>query len=207
LSTFVHGGSLDDVTTRFGGLFDIAYIDPPWPYDGDPNKMGAAGKHYSLMSEADISALPVRKLFGKRGVAFVWATGPKMSMAYRCIAAWGLYDRGLGAVWIKTSKKTGKVIGAQGVRPSHVKQLDEFLIIASTVPTGRTFPLLTESQEQNVFTPRGAHSWKPPVFRERITQLFGDRPRIELFARETAPGWHCWGHGVQSQNTPIIVTP
>lgn len=36
--------------------------------------------------------------------------------------------------------------------------------------------------------------------RDRIVELMGrDTPRIELFARETAPGWDCWGNEV-----PII---
>ena len=38
------------------------------------------------------------------------------------------------------------------------------------------------------------HSKKPNEVRERIVQLFGDIPRIELFARQTVPGWDCWGN-------------
>lgn len=34
--------------------------------------------------------------------------------------------------------------------------------------------------------------------RERIVQLFGDLPRIELFAREKTSGWHVWGNEVES---------
>ena len=32
--------------------------------------------------------------------------------------------------------------------------------------------------------------------RDRIVQLFGDIPRIELFARQEADGWDCWGNEV-----------
>lgn len=47
---------------------------------------------------------------------------------------------------------------------------------------------------QVVLAPRGAHSAKPPIFRERIVQLLGDRPRVELFARgEATPGWDAMG--------------
>lgn len=38
------------------------------------------------------------------------------------------------------------------------------------------------------------HSRKPAETRDRIVELMGDLPRIELFAREAAPGWDAWGN-------------
>lgn len=40
------------------------------------------------------------------------------------------------------------------------------------------------------------HSKKPDVVRERIIELVGDLPRVELFARQTTEGWDCWGNEV-----------
>ena len=40
------------------------------------------------------------------------------------------------------------------------------------------------------------HSKKPAETRDRIVQLMGDVPRVELFARQTAEGWDCWGNEV-----------
>ena len=40
------------------------------------------------------------------------------------------------------------------------------------------------------------HSKKPSEVRNRIVDLFGDIPRIELFARQTVNGWDCWGNEV-----------
>ncbi|MDD5305626.1 MAG: MT-A70 family methyltransferase, partial [Elusimicrobia bacterium] len=37
------------------------------------------------------------------------------------------------------------------------------------------------------------HSRKPAIFRELIVKLFGDHPRVEVFARERHPGWHAIG--------------
>ena len=34
--------------------------------------------------------------------------------------------------------------------------------------------------------------------KERIVELFGDLPRIILFAREKTPGWDVWGNEVES---------
>lgn len=40
------------------------------------------------------------------------------------------------------------------------------------------------------------HSRKPDEARDRITQLVGQVPKIELFARQYAEGWDCWGNEV-----------
>jgi N6-adenosine-specific RNA methylase IME4 len=40
------------------------------------------------------------------------------------------------------------------------------------------------------------HSKKPDETRKRIVDLMGDLPRIELFARNTTPGWDVWGDEV-----------
>ena len=42
------------------------------------------------------------------------------------------------------------------------------------------------------------HSKKPEEARRRIVALMGDLPRVELFARQPAPGWDVWGNEVQS---------
>jgi site-specific DNA-methyltransferase (adenine-specific) len=40
------------------------------------------------------------------------------------------------------------------------------------------------------------HSQKPDEVRDRIVQLMGDLPRIELFARQKVDGWDVWGNEV-----------
>ena len=52
--------------------------------------------------------------------------------------------------------------------------------------------------KQMVFAERTRHSAKPNVVRERIVAMLGDRPRIELFAREKSAGWDVWGNEVES---------
>ena len=43
---------------------------------------------------------------------------------------------------------------------------------------------------------RTKHSKKPIEVRNRIEELFGNLPRIELFAREKADGWDSWGNEI-----------
>lgn len=45
------------------------------------------------------------------------------------------------------------------------------------------------------------HSEKPGEIRDRIVELCGDLPRIELFARQQAAGWDVWGDEAPSSIT------
>lgn len=48
-----------------------------------------------------------------------------------------------------------------------------------------------------IFSPIEKHSKKPEQARDGIEKLFGDLPRIELFARQQADEWDCWGNEVE----------
>lgn len=51
---------------------------------------------------------------------------------------------------------------------------------------------------QFIISPIREHSRKPEEAREKIVALMGDVPRVELFARQTPPGWDVWGNEVES---------
>ena len=181
--------------------YEIILADPPWLYYGDPNKNAAAGKHYKCMSIDDLTQ-PHRWLNGgsfyelaaRPSVIFMWATGPMLQTAINVMTHcnWGFHYRGIAYVWVKT-RKDGGIISGQGVRPSFTKPTTELLLVGSTNSKGRAFPILNEAQPQVVLHPRLAHSEKPPLFRDMIVDLLGDRPRIELFARQRVDGWDAIG--------------
>jgi len=187
--------------------FEIVYADFPWQY----TSFGTAEIKYDQMTEQEISEFDWSPFLAKRCVVFSWATGPKLDVAMRCGEEWrkrhGLHYQGMPYIWVK-SKKDGTPIGAAGPRPRLVKPLGEAILAYSTVPNARCFPLLTERQVQHQFVEEEGyefepecvlapkqtkHSRKPEIFRDLIVELLGDRPRIELFAREAAPGWERWG--------------
>jgi N6-adenosine-specific RNA methylase IME4 len=199
------------------GPYEIGYADFPWPY----SSFGTAKLPYDQMTEQDISAFDWSQFMAKRCAVFCWVTGPKLDLAMRCAEQWrirhGLHYQGIAYIWIKTTKD-GTPIKASGPRPRFVKPLDELLLVFSTHPNERVFPLLSESQVQHVFEPdpdsidawpvgyvlepkQQKHSRKPPVFRDLIVSLLGDRPRIELFAREAHEGWARHGDQAPSDDT------
>ena len=47
-----------------------------------------------------------------------------------------------------------------------------------------------------IISPREEHSKKPDEVRDKIIELCGDMPRIELFARQSVDSWDCWGNEV-----------
>lgn len=184
------------------GPYDIVYVDCPWPYYGDPNKMAAAGKHYNLMLLDEIAKLPVPKILAKKAVVFMWATCPRMPDAVDTMRAWNLHYRGVPYIWIKTTKD-GKPLGAQGIPPTLTKPVVELLLAGTTNKAGRPFPILTMKQRQVIYAPRTRkHSEKPALFRDLIVELCGDRPRIELFARQCAEGWDAWGNETEKEPKP-----
>jgi site-specific DNA-methyltransferase (adenine-specific) len=125
------------------------------------------------------------------------ATGPKLDLAIDLIRAWDFHYRGILFNWVKTAKD-GHIIEGQGVRPSFTKPTTELVLVGSTQPEGRTLPIFDEGMAQVVFAPRSEHSSKPDEVRVRIQELWGDVPRLELFARAKYPGWDSWGLEVDS---------
>jgi N6-adenosine-specific RNA methylase IME4 len=176
--------------------YDIIYADPPWYYYGSPDKWAAAGKHYPLMTKEEISALPVASISKNPSVIFMWTTSSQIQASIEVMNAWGFHYRGVAWVWVKTAID-GHIINGQGVKPSFTKPTSELLLVGSTKPKGRVFPIADQSMGQVVLHPRGRHSAKPDVFRQNIIRLFdGEYDKIELFAREVADGWDAWGNEV-----------
>jgi len=174
--------------------YEIVLTDFPWTY----TKFGTAKLTYKQMTEEEISNFDWSLFLAKDAIVFSWVTCPKLDLALRCGERWkkqGLIYQGVAFVWVKT-KLDGTPLKASGVRPRTVKPLTEFCLVYSTKDK-RVFPLLSEKIVQTVFAPKplpGKHSTKPPEVRDRIVELLGDRPRIELFARGKIPeGWD--GHG------------
>lgn len=178
--------------------YQVILADPPWPYYGSTTKPGAAAKHYALMNLEEIKSLNVRSISEKKAVCFLWCTSPMMQYASEVFDAWGFEYNNISWVWAKT-RKDGQLYGAAGPMPSYTKTKNlEYLLVGSTEKYGKA-PWTGISQRgagmlQLVRATPGAHSEKPAVFRDLIVELVGNRPRIELFARQRVPGWDAWGN-------------
>lgn len=173
--------------------FNIIYSDPPWSFDtySDKGKGRSPEQHYSVMTIADICALPVSDIAAKDSILFMWATYPRLPEAFEVIRAWGFSFRTVAFTWVKLNPcGIGFALGLG----FWTRANPELCLLAT-----RGKPRRASGNVPNlIIAPRGRHSAKPPEVRERIVRLVGDLPRVELFAREKAPGWLVWGNQVQS---------
>lgn len=170
--------------------YQIIYADPPWRYD-QKGFQGAAERHYSTMNLEDICRLPVEKISAKDCILFLWATFPQLPAALRVISAWGFKYKTVGFLWLKKNRKADSWFFGLGF---WTRGNAEVCLIATRGHPKRK----AANIHQFIISPIEAHSKKPDIVRDKIVELAGDVPRIELFARQVTPGWDVWGNEVDS---------
>ena len=132
--------------------------------------------------------LPVQDITADNAICFMWMTFPMIREGISVMEAWGFTPKTVGFTWGKLysngkpfmgmgcwTRSNSEVcyIGIKG-RPKRVSAAVRSLVL--TVPE--------------------RHSKKPDIVRDKIVELCGDLPKIELFARERHAGWDAWGNEV-----------
>lgn len=182
---------------QFGG-FSLIMADPAWQYK--QGGRGAAENHYATMPVDEICALPVRDLAAPDAVLFLWGTYALTPEALQVMDAWGFAFKTLAFDWVKYTAKNKEHFGLGqwtrgnsepcwlGIRGKPPRRVD-----AGVRQLVTTF----EIESEVVPAQRREHSRKPVEVRQRIERLMGaELPAVELFARERAEGWECWGNQV-----------
>lgn len=164
--------------------FNIIYADPPWPCH-------SAKKHYPLMNIPEICALPVQTLAANDCALFLWATFPLMPEAFHVVNAWGFSYKTVAFVWVKRNKVTPGYFFGMGQWTRANAEICLFAVKG-------TMKRENAAVRQVIDAPVEAHSKKPDETRDRIIRLMGDLPRVELFARQSPPGWAVWGNEVKN---------
>ena len=171
--------------------YNIIYADPPWAFTAWSSKAQKhVSKHYPTMTIQEIMDLPVGRLAEDNSVLLMWATFPNLPLALATIEAWGFQYKTCAFTWIKHNKKTPSLFWGMGY---YTRSNAEICLLATK---GKPLKRLSHKVHSVITSPVEAHSKKPDETRERISELFGDLPRIELFARQYADGWDCWGNEV-----------
>ena len=178
--------------------YKIIYADPPWSYRDKAlaGNRGACCK-YPVMSIKEICELPIQRIAADDCVLFMWVTMPKLNECFDVITAWGFEYKTCAFTWVKRNKKSGSWFWGMGRWTRANAEL--CLLATKGKPKRKNAGVLSI-----IDTPVEEHSKKPDIVRERIVQLCGDVPRIELFARQEVEGWDCWGNEVnlmENENT------
>jgi N6-adenosine-specific RNA methylase IME4 len=182
--------------------YNIIYADPPWEYRNPRVQLNSgASAHYTTLPTHILKTLKVSNLALEQSVLFMWATAPIMKEALDVMQAWGYTYKTIAFTWIKETKEGCLFKSGPGY---YTRSGSEFCLLGTRwrTPLERT----SRSIPQLVFAPRTTHSEKPAVVRERITELYGELPRIELFSRHVVPGWDRHGFDMGDIRQTINVT-
>ena len=181
--------------------YQIIYADPAWSYYNDSTAKqdcttvkGMRRPPYQVMSSNEIKSLPVSEIADDNAILFIWTTDYHLAKCIEVITAWGFEYKTVGFVWAKKNKK-GEQVCFMGAYT--MKSGVELCLLATR---GKDAHKLVKKYNVRAYieSPRLEHSKKPDEIRDRIVELLGDLPRVELFARQKTEGWDAWGNEVGS---------
>lgn len=175
------------------GPFEIVYADPCWPFANTANsekQWGGAAKHYKTMTVEEICALPVPDIAAKNSLLAMWWVAAMPREALQVIDAWGFQlVTSTGFVWHKLTKNGLDNFGMGTLTRGGAAEMCLFAVKGKPKRISR-------SVRQMIHAPVREHSRKPDEARERLLQLMGHVPRVELFARQFHYGWKNWGNEI-----------
>lgn len=173
-----------DAAPPHAGRYGVILADPPWTFItySSKGKGRSAEAHYDCMDLVAIKALPVGSWAAKNAVLYLWSTVPHLGHALAVMAAWGFTYKSNFA-WVKEHAGTG-----YWARNRH-----EHLLIGArgskVCPRFRGITVMDSVIEGQL----RQHSRKPDRAAEIIEAYHPDALKLELFTRETRPGWNPWG--------------
>lgn len=167
-------------------IYSIIYADPPWQYSfSGTRKYG--DDDYCILGTDEICNLPIKQISEEDCILFIWMIWNRLEDCLKVIKSWGFTYKSCAFCWVKKNKKTGGWFLGMG---GWTRQNNENCLIAT-----KGHPIrISASIHSIVDTPVEEHSKKPDIVRDRIVELVGDLPRIELFARYKVNGWDAWGN-------------
>ena len=175
--------------------YNVIYADPPWHYGSKSavnNSTGSDHKplsdHYNTMSLQELKDLPISNITDTDAACFMWVTDSHLDEAIAILKAWGFKYKTIAFNWVKTTSKG-----------NYCKNVAPWTMKSSEICLLGTKGAMTKHKKLNnieslVIAERTKHSRKPNEVRLRIEKLFGDLPRLEMFARESATGWDVFGN-------------
>ena len=170
--------------------YQIIYADPPWLNGSWKHWSKGGGSHYPLMSLDQIINLPIKEIADKNCILFLWVVDSQLFDAEKVIESWGFKYKTVGFTWIKKTKNYKDHFGVG----MWTRKNPEMCLIA----TKGNIKRINASIRQVLYSEVREHSRKPDEIRNKIIELVGDLPRIELFARQKTEGWDVWGNEVNS---------
>ncbi len=174
--------------------YQIIYADPPWEYRDRAlaGNRGACCKYQTQDSDW-LKNLPVMGITDKNCVLFLWVTMPKLNECFDLIQSWGFEYKTCAFTWVKRNRKADTWFWGMG---RWTRANAELCLLAKKGKPKR----IDAGVHSIVDTHLQEHSRKPDEVRNRIVELVGDLPRIELFARQETEGWDVLGNEIDNMD-------
>lgn len=173
--------------------YKIIYADPPWQYKVWSKKgLGrSAESHYNTMNIQDIINMKdtIKSISDKDSVLFLWVTFPCLKEGIKVLEEWGFTYKTCAFTWVKKNKKSNSWFWGMG---HWTRANAEICLLGVKGNIKRQ----SAGVHQVIDTPIEKHSKKPDITRDRIVELLGNLPKIELFARQQVPNWDSWGNEI-----------
>lgn len=182
--------------------YQIIYADPAWIYKDKANagKRGAEHK-YKCTSTEDMGKIINQINVDKNAVCLMWCTYPQLKEGLKLMELWGFEYKTVAFTWIKQNKKSDGFFMGMG---RYTRGNPEIVMLGTK---GKSIPRINAGIRNLQIYKLREHSRKPDEIRDKIIELFGNVPRIELFARQKVKGWDAWGNEVPNEMQMILKSP
>jgi len=160
------------------GSFDVIVIDPPWQYSSRAQDNSHRARNpYPDMSLDEIEILPVAEHSNDNAILWLWTTNAFLRAAFKLMDSWDFEQKTM-LTWAKDRMGIGDWLRGQ----------TEHCLLAIR---GRPIVTLT-NQTTLLVAPMREHSRKPDEFYHLVESLCPGT-KLEMFARQSRPGWQSWG--------------
>lgn len=182
-------------TPRPTGGYRCILADPPWGFltrtrgHQTPHRT-VKGDHYATVPLAELKRLPVSRMAHEDTALFMWVVDSHIPQALELGAAWGFTFKTRVFTWRKTTVDGTRARMSMGYWSR--KQSELVFLFTQGSPQR-----ISKGVREIIDAPPREHSRKPDEIYSRCEALVGG-PRLELFARQTWPGWTAWGNQVDT---------
>lgn len=178
--------------------YQVFYIDPPWSYNSKAHHKskfrGGAIGHYPLMSMKDIKNLDPAAIAAEDSVMFLWATYPLLPDILDIMKNWGWTYKTTAFTWIKLNKKANSFFMGCGC---YSRSNSEIVLLGTR---GKVLVPEDRGVSSIVLTRCEEHSRKPDEVRNRITRMYPNLLKTELFATKKSDDWDSYGLDLDGQD-------
>ena len=193
---------------RLDAKYRTFYADPPWFLRGmyGPSvAKWAAKRGYAAMTLEQLKNVPIRDLFHPDGChLYLWSSNALLPQSLELMKHWG-FEYVTAITWLKEEPAMGH----------YYRTMTEQCLFGTRHAQGKktNLPLReiggeVQRGETAFFSPREPSFRKPDLMRATIERV-SYPPYLELWAKETTPGWDTWDgehdpvhHTIQETSVP-----